>query len=190
MADSKADPPRRRRWRWPARLLGLLLLGAATLLALDAAGRLPPQLQRACERAGLCGHDLLPGAHRATRLEFTVTAPPQAPQATRAAVLAQRQGEEWLLRLRIDALPGAQRYSLIQVFATRETTPPGQPALLTLHDENRDPLLNGRWEVTVAVPNTVFREREWVLRYRADTIDALAVSEDIAPFIRQSGAIR
>jgi hypothetical protein len=51
-------------------------------------------------------------------------------------------------------------------------------------------LVNGRWEVTVAVPNEVFRNRDWVLRYRADTLDALAVSEDIAPHIRQTGAIR
>lgn len=195
MSDTtEGPPPRRRRGRWLIRLLVLLLLAVGAVLVLDATDRLPPGFQRSCEDAGLCGHailaDILPGAPRATRLEFSVGAGGQTRQATRALVVAERQGDNWIMTLRIDALPGAPRYSLIQVLATRERAPRGEPAVLTLHDENRQPVANGRWEVTVTVPNEVFRNRDWVLRYRADTIDALAVSEDIAPFIRQTGAIR
>jgi hypothetical protein len=194
MPDTTESPPRRRRGRWLVRLLVLLLLAVAAVLALDATDRLPPGIKRACEEAGLCGHaivqDILPGAPRATRLEFPVGASPETRQTTRALVAAERQGDNWIMTLRIDALPGAIRYSLIQVLATRERAPQGEATTLTLHDTNRQPLVNGRWEVTVAVPNEVFRNRDWVLRYRADTLDALAVSEDIAPHIRQTGAIR
>ncbi len=193
MSDTTERPPRRR-GRWLVRLLVLLLLAVGAVLVLDATDRLPPGLQRSCEAAGLCGHDILqdvlPGAPRATRLEFPIAASPGTRLATRALVVAERQGDNWILTLHIDALPGAPRYSLIQVLATREQAPRGEPALLTLHDENRQPVVNGRWEVTVTVPNEVFRNRDWVLRYRADTLDALAVSEDIAPYIRQTGAIR
>lgn len=190
MSETTESPPRRRRGRWLVRLLVLLLLAAGTVLVLDATGRLPPGFQQACEDAGLCGHGLVPGAARATRLEFAVGAGRDTRQATRAQVTAERQGDGWILALRIEALPGAPRYSLIQVLATRERAPQGEPAVLTLHDESRQPVVRGHWEVTVTVPNEVFRSRDWVLRYRADTIEALAVSEDIAPFIRQAGAIR
>ncbi|TCI00264.1 hypothetical protein EJV46_06400 [Roseococcus sp. SYP-B2431] len=190
MSDTTESPPRRRRRRWLVRLVFLLLLAVTALLGLDAAGRLPPGVQRACEDAGVCGRDILPGAPRATRLEFPIGAGPGAGQATRALVAAERRGDSWLMTLRIDALPGAARYSLIQVLATREGAPRGEAAVLSLHDSTGHPTANGRWEVTVTVPNEVFRNRDWVLRYRADTIDALAVSEDIAPHIRQAGAIR
>lgn len=185
MPETKGGP--RRRWRWLLRLFVLLALGLAALLALDAAGRLPPALRHACEEARICGHGLLSGA---TRLEFNVGAARDTRQATRAAVTAERQEEGWLLELRIDALPGAPRYSLIQVLATREDAPQGEPSVLILHDESRQPVVRGQWLVSVTVPHTVFRNRSWVLRYRADTIEALAVSEDIAPLIRQEGAIR
>jgi hypothetical protein len=189
MGNTEESPPRRRRGRWLRRLLFPFLLAFVALLALDATDRLPPGLERACEEAGLCGHDL-PGAPRATRLEFTVGASAQTRQATRAVVLAERQGDNWILTLRIDALPGAPRYSLIQVVATRAGAPRGEPAVLTLHDESRQPVVRGHWDVVVTVPNEVLRDRAWVLRYRADTIDVLAVSEDIAPHIRGTGAIR
>jgi hypothetical protein len=194
MSDTTEPPPRRRRARWLIRLPVLLLLAGTTLLALDATDRLPPDIERACEEAGLCGHDIvrdiLPGTPRATRLEFPVGASPETRLATRALVAAERQGDNWIMTLRIDALPGAISYSLIQVLATRERAPQGEATTLTLHDANRQPVVNGRWEVTVTVPNEVFRNRDWMLRYRADTLDALAVSEDIAPHIRQTGAIR
>jgi hypothetical protein len=78
MPDTTESPPRRRRGRWLVRLLVLLLLAVAAVLALDATDRLPPGIKRACEEAGLCGHaivqDILPGAPRATRLEFPVGA--------------------------------------------------------------------------------------------------------------------
>ena len=170
MPETMESPPRPRRRRL-FRLTALLLLAAGAALALDAAG-------------------LLPGILRATRLEFAVGADRDTRQATRATVIAERRGDSWTLSLSIDALPGAQRYSLIQLLATREWAPSGEPDLITLHDENRQPLIRGRWEVVATVPNEVFRNRDWVLRYRADTIDALAVSEDIAPFIRQAGATR
>lgn len=189
MSDSTEIPPRRR-GRWLVRLLVLSVLALGGVLILDAAEQLPPGLQRACEDAGLCGHGFLPGPARATRLEFPVGPSADTRQTTRALVTAERRGDDWNMVLRIDALPGALSYSLIQVIATREGAPQGVATTLTLYETNRQPVANGRWEVTVAVPNTVFREREWVLRYRADTIDALAISEDIAPHIRQVGAIR
>lgn len=188
MSDASEESPRRRR-RW-IRPLALAALAAGALLLLDAADRLPPEMQRWCARAWICGHDLLPGAARASRLEFTVAESPSSGQATHAQILAQRSGDDWIMTLRIEALPGARRYSLIQVLAVRERVLGGAATILTLHDENRQPVLNGRWEVTVQVPNDVFRNPEWVLSYRADTIDALAVSEDIAPHIRRRGAIR
>lgn len=190
MSEATERAPRRRRGRWLVRLLVLSGLIVGGLVVLDGAGRLPPGIQRACEDAGLCGHAFLPGTSRATRLDFAVGAGRDTRQATRAQVTAERQGENWLLGLRVEALPGAQRYSLIQVLATRERPGQGEPELLTLHDESRQPVVRGYWEVAVTVPNEVFRNRDWVLHYRADTIDALAISEDIAPFIRQAGAIR
>jgi hypothetical protein len=189
MSDTAEGPPRRRR-RWLVRLVVLLVLAMASAFALDATDRLPPGLKRACEDAGICGHGILGGASRATRLEFSVAANPGSRQATRALVAAGRQGDNWIMTLRIDALPGAARYSLIQVLATRERAPQGEPAVLTLYEESRQPLAGDHWEMTVTVPNEVFRNRDWVLRYRADTIDALAVSEDMALYFRLAGAIR
>ena len=189
------SPPRRSRWR---QLSLLLLLAVAAVLWLDAADRLPPEVKDLCAEVGLCGHeivqdvllDVLPGGSRETRLEFLVAASSDAQQAAQASVLAERQGDSWILKMSIDALPGAHHYSLLQLLATRGSAPGGQPTNLILHDENRQPVLNGRWEVTARVPNEVFRSRDWVLQYRADTLDALAVSEDIAPHIRRTGAIR
>nr|WP_314072675.1 hypothetical protein [uncultured Roseococcus sp.] len=189
MPGSSDEPPRRPRHR-RFRLLSFLLLAVAALLVLDATGNLPASIQRVCAAAHLCGHDLLPGPARVTRLEFPVTENPSSRQPTHARILAQRSGDDWIMTLQIDALRGAARYSLIQVIATREPPLAGARTVLTLHDQNRQPVLNGRWEVTVSVPNEVFRNPEWVLHYRADTIDALAVSEDIAPYIRRRGAIR